>query len=39
MAGAELELLEQQYPLLQVPTEQGFELEQLENVQTSPLAC
>uniref|UniRef100_A0A1I7XU02 Conserved secreted protein n=1 Tax=Heterorhabditis bacteriophora TaxID=37862 RepID=A0A1I7XU02_HETBA len=27
----------QQYPLLQVPTEQGFELEHEENVQTRPL--
>lgn len=37
--GAELDPLEQQYPLLQVPTEHGFELEQLEKVHTSPLAC
>jgi hypothetical protein len=33
------ELLEQQYPLLQLPDEQGFELEHDENVQIKPDAC
>lgn len=39
IAGPELDPEEQQYPLLQVPTEHGLELEQLEKVHTSPLAC